>query len=92
MIGDYCIVRRRVAGVHCGTVREINGRAVTLTDARRIWSWQGRNTLSEISLRGVGDGSRVSEPVGRILLLEACEVIPCTPAARKVLEAVAWSR
>jgi len=91
MIGKYCVIRTYSAGVHVGTVQSRNGREVVLTGARRIWSWRGRNTLSEIALRGVGDGSRVSEQVPEILLTEAIEIIPCSPEARENLDSSRWT-
>ncbi|MCJ7521628.1 MAG: hypothetical protein MUP21_05385 [Dehalococcoidia bacterium] len=63
---------------------------MTLSGARRLWSWAGANTLNEVALRGVGDGSRVSEPVPSILLLEAIEVIPCSLAAQANLVGQSW--
>ena len=87
----YVIVRTYSAGVHVGVLASRDGREVTLTEARRIWQWKGANTLHEIALRGVGAGSRVSEPVPTILLLEAIEVIPCSAVAEQNLRAAAWS-
>jgi hypothetical protein len=84
------IVRTYSAGVHFGTLVEKNGEEVTLADARRIWNWQGRNTLNEIALHGVGKKSRVSEPVPRIELLQAIEIIDCTSEAVENLEAAKW--
>jgi len=91
IIGEFVLVRTDRAGVHFGTLAEFSGRCVVLTRAGRIWNWQGRNTLHEIALRGVGRGSKVSEPVAEIYLLDAIEVIPCTPEARSNLEAAKWS-
>lgn len=88
--GDYVLIRTYSAGVHIGTLASRDGREVTLTNARRIWSWKGANTLHEISLRGVASGSKVSEPVESILLLEAIEVIRCTEEARRRLEDTPW--
>jgi hypothetical protein len=88
---QYVVVRTFSAGVHVGVLAKRAGKEVTLATARRIWSWRGANTLSEISLRGVGSGSRVSEPVPEITLTEAIEIIPCTDAARANLEAATWS-
>ena len=70
MRGKYCVIRTYSAGVHVGVVESHEGTEVRLTDARRIWSWKGANTLHEIALHGVGKGSRVSEPVPDILLTE----------------------
>lgn len=88
MIGDYCVIRTHSAGVHCGTVEVINGTAVVLTDARRIWRWTGRLSLSEVSLHGVEPDSVVSEPVARILLTQAIDVTACTPEAARNLKAI----
>ena len=67
------------------------GTKVTLSNARRIWSWQGAKTLHEISLAGVGKGSRISDPVESILLTEAIEIIPTTSAAKENLESGKWA-
>ena len=91
MIGTFCIVRTRSAGIHMGVLAECAGTAVVLTDARRLWNWTGANTLHEIALRGVGEKSRISEAVPRILLTETIEVIPCTEQARKNLTRSRWN-
>ena len=62
-----------------------------MANARRIWSWKGANTLHEIANRGVGAGSKVSEAVSAITLMEAIEIITCTAAAEENLRSVAWS-
>lgn len=87
----YVVVRTCSAGVHVGVLYDRVGKKVELLDARRIWSWKGANTLHEISLRGVGEGSRVSEMVQSITLIEAIEVIPCTREAEANLRAAKWS-
>lgn len=87
---EFVLVRTYSAGVHFGTLAKREGREVTLSGARRLWSWAGANTLNEVALRGVGDGSRVSEPVPSILLLEAIEVIPCSLAAQANLVGQSW--
>lgn len=86
------IVRTYSAGVHYGHLVEQSedGKRVRLTGARRIWAWKGANTLHEISLRGVGPGSRVSEAVESITLTEAIEVIPCAPAGKAAMEKASW--
>lgn len=81
MIGDYCVVRTYSAGVHCGIVKECNGTAVLLHEATRLWNWSGAFSLSEVAMHGVGEDSRISEMVPRILLTQAIEVIPCTAQA-----------
>lgn len=85
------IVRTYSAGVHFGQLVERNGKEVTLSNARRIWRWNGANTLNEIAVAGVGKGSRVSEPVDSITLTEAIEIIDCKPEAVANLESVGWA-
>ncbi len=92
MKGKYCVIRTYSAGVHVGVVESHEGTEVRLTDARRIWSWKGANTLHEIALHGVGKGSRVSEPVPDILLTEAIELIPASDEARANMSAIVWAR
>ena len=87
----FVIVRTYSAGVHVGYLKERNGREVVLTKSRRVWSWEGAATLSEMALRGVKYPSKCKFPdaVPEIMLLEAIEIIPCTEEARISLEGVA---
>jgi hypothetical protein len=85
MEGKYAVIRTYSAGVHAGVVKSINGKEVTLTNARRLWYWKGAFTLNAIALKGVGEGSKISEAVPEILLTEAIEVIPATEEAQKNL-------
>lgn len=87
---DFVIVRTYSAGVHYGRLVSRNGKEVVLSGARRIWSWNGAHTLHEIALRGVGSGSRVSDPVTEIALTEAIEIIHCEQAAIANLGAAVW--
>ena len=88
---QYVVVRTYSAGVHVGELVQRDGKEVELANAKRIWSWRGANTLHEIALHGVGSGSRVSEPVPSITLLEAIEIIPCTEASEASLRAAGWA-
>jgi hypothetical protein len=89
--GEFVLVRTFSAGVHCGFLAESNGTAVLLTDARRVWRWRGANSLSELSQNGSAeDYTRISEPVPRILLTQAIEVIPCSEKAHKNLTQSRW--
>jgi hypothetical protein len=87
----FVVVRTYSAGVHVGELKSREGKEVVLTDAQRIWSWKGANTLHEIALRGVGKGSKVSERVAEITLTEAIEVIATTDEARENLRGTQWA-
>jgi len=84
-IGQYVLVRTYSAGVHFGYLRSHNGIEVTLTEARRLWSWQGAFTLSEVSQDGIKDG-KVCAAVPELLLTQAIEIIPMSAKAKKQLE------
>jgi len=91
LTGQICIVRSRWAGVHVGRVVARDGLEVELADATRVWRWRGANTLSELSLRGADrEYTRIAEPVTRIVLTEATEIIPCTDAAADNLRTPRW--
>ena len=86
------IVRTYSAGVHFGELVERNGKEVQLANARRIWSWQGANTLHEVATRGVGAGSRVSDVAPSVVLTEAIEIIDCTSDGAANIEAAQWAK
>jgi hypothetical protein len=84
------IVRTFSAGVFFGFLAARRGQEVDLTSARRVWSWKGANTLSEMALRGIATGSKVADPV-TVTLLQAIEVIDCAPEAVACFEAAKWA-
>ena len=80
----YCIVRCHDAGVHAGFVEHREGREVTLTHSRRLWRWWGE-TLSGLAINGsfAPEKCKYAPEVPKIILLDACEIIPCTEAGIK---------
>ncbi len=88
----YVLVRTYSAGVHYGELVERNGREVTLANTRRIWSWQGANSLSEIATNGYAKGSRISVSVPSNVLPEMIEMIEMTDKAVKVLSEISWNQ
>lgn len=74
--GTRVLVRTQSAGVHYGTLVSRQGQETILTDARRIWSWTGALSLSEIASKGVNvSGSKISVPVEEIILPTSIEII-----------------
>jgi len=95
MIGKTCIVRTYSAGVFLGTVKERTGKEVLLTDARRIWYWDGAASLSQLAAEGTSkpDNCKFPAPVAEVLLTEAIEIIPATEAAIASIAAVpVWAK
>lgn len=81
----FVVIRTYTAGVHYGFLKKKEGKEVTLTQARRLWYWVGAFSLNAVANSGVGEGSKISEPVTEITLTEAIEVIICSKAAQKNL-------
>ena len=93
MENKYCIIRCDRAGVFAGIVKERNGREVTLTDARRLWYWSGAASLSQLAVEGTKSphNCKFTMVMPEIVLLEAIEVIPCTPKAEaSIREVKVW--
>lgn len=73
------LIRTYSAGVHFGTLIKREGQEVHLANARRLWSWAGALSLSEVATKGVdmnSDNTKISVPVSEIILLQAIEIIP----------------
>lgn len=85
MLGKRCIIRTYSAGVHIGTVSYVNpanSMEVKLTDALRLWKWEGGGlSLSAIANNGV-KGGRLNK-TGEVYLTNAIEYIPTTEQAEK---------
>ena len=90
LIGRVCMVRTYSAGVFIGTVAERDGKEVTLTNARRIWYWDGAATLSQLATEGTSKPKNCTgpAPVAEVVLTEAIEFIPATEAAIASIAAV----
>lgn len=92
---QYCIVRGDRSGVFAGEVVSQVGREVTLKNARRLWYWEGAASISQIAVDGVKkpQDCKFTIPVDEIVILDAIEIIPCTPAAEQCIKEVKeWKR
>ncbi|NMW21702.1 MAG: hypothetical protein HKK67_08750 [Chlorobiaceae bacterium] len=90
----HVLIRTYSAGVHFGELVRHDGMEVELNNARRIWSWNGANTLSDIAEKGLKNvkESRISLTVKSIILTQAIEIIPLSHIALKSLNEVAeWT-
>ena len=74
--GDFVLIRTYSAGIHFGILIERQGQEISLANARRLWSWSGALSLSEIAMKGIDiKSSKISVPVDEIILPQAIEVI-----------------
>lgn len=83
MVGKKCIVRTYSAGVWFGEIAEKSGNEVTVKDARRLWRWWARESISLSAVAQYGiihEKSKVAPPVEAVWL-EAIELIPATAEA-----------
>ena len=83
MLRRRCVVRTYSAGVHIGTVKYINPanwNECILTDAMRLWKWEGGGlSLSAVAKNGI-KGGRINREA-EIALTNAIEYIPTTEEA-----------
>ena len=92
---DYVIVRTYSAGVFAGYLKSRNGQEIVLNNARRLWYWDGANSLSQLSEEGVKKPENCKFPceVPYVLLLQAIEVLPVSKAAQKsIAEVKIWKK
>lgn len=93
MIGKYVIVRTYSAGVFAGTLKSKKGQEVTLTNARRLWYWDGAASLSQLAVDGVSRPENCKFPVEvpAVLLTQAIEILAVSAKAKKsIAEVPIW--
>jgi 5-formaminoimidazole-4-carboxamide-1-beta-D-ribofuranosyl 5'-monophosphate synthetase len=87
----YCIIRTYSAGVFAGYIESRKGQEVVIRDARRIWRWDGGASLSQLAQSGTSKPElcKFPEPVDRITVLEAIEILECSAAGEASIKGVA---
>lgn len=87
---EYCIVRTYSAGVFAGYIESRNGKEVTLRKVRRIWYWDGANSLSQLAKDGTckPNECKFAVEVNKIEVTEAIEIIECTKKAQESIQGV----
>ena len=89
------IVRTYSAGVFFGNVESRNGQEVVMTNARRIWYWDGAASLSQLAQTGTSkpENCKFPNPVDRVELLQAIEILDVTPEAAATIDSVSiWKK
>jgi hypothetical protein len=86
----YCIVRTYSAGVFAGYVESRKGQEVVVLNARRLWSWAGAASLSQLAMEGTSAPYNCKFPceVDKVELLQAIEVLECTKKAQDSITSV----
>lgn len=86
----YVIIRTYSAGVFAGYLVKRDGKEVELKEARRIWQWFGAASLSQLAESGTSKPNecKFPEPVSKVILTEAIEILSVTETAKKIIESV----
>ena len=77
-IGQEVIIRTYSAGVWFGRLKQKSGNEVILTEARRMWRWWAKESisLSGVALHGINkEKSRIAGAIDSVWL-QAIEIIP----------------
>ena len=84
------IVRSRSAGVFFGIV-SLDGTTATITNARRLWYWDGAASLSQLAVDGVVKPGTCKFPcvVSEIKVFDVIEILSVTEKAAATIDSVA---
>lgn len=79
----YYIIRGDRSGVFFGEIESRDGREVKIRGCRRLWYWDGAASLSQLAAEGVARprDCKFTVTVEETTILDAIELIPCTPKA-----------
>lgn len=88
--GMKVIVRGDRSGVFYGEFVRREGREVQLKNCRRLWYWDGANSISELAEKGTQrpESCKFTVIVENIEILDAIEIIECTDKSIKSIEGV----
>lgn len=81
----YVIARTYSAGVFAGWLKSRKGQEVVLTNARRLWYWDGAASLSQLAMYGVTRPGNCKFPceVSQVELMQVIEILDVTEKARR---------
>lgn len=87
---NYCLVKGSDSGVFAGTIKQRDGQEVLMTDARKLWYYDGVYALSQLAEEGtlLRNNRRFSVPIPEVLILDAVEILSCSKIAEESIKAV----
>ena len=91
---EYKIVRTYSAGVFAGYLKEkVTKEGTTiciLLNARRLWTWAGAASLSELAMHGTSKPNDCKFPceVSKVELLQVIEILDVTKKAKESIDSV----
>jgi len=86
----FVIVRTYSAGVFAGFLKSRKGQEVVLTEARRLWYWNGAASLSQLAEEGVKCPLECKFPIAmkNVELTQAIEIIDVSKKAKESIDGV----
>jgi hypothetical protein len=86
-IGQKALIRTYAAGVWFGTITQKSGNEIILYNARRLWYWKAKQSisLSAVAKYGIDASSRIA-PIVDNVWLQPIEIIDCTLKSIKSIE------
>lgn len=89
-INKICVIRANGAGVFMGEILKQEGDTVLVKDARRLWYWDGANSLSELAEKGTSKPLSCKFPVivGEVMIFKVLEIIKATDQAINSIKSV----
>lgn len=91
----YVIVRTYSAGVFAGYLKSKINQEVILSNARRIWYWDGASSLSQLAMEGTKLPENCKFPceVNIVELFQVIEILDVTPEAQQsIAEVPVWKQ
>lgn len=86
----YYLVRSSQAGVFAGYITKRTKDSVLMSNARRIWYWDGAASLSQLATDGTSKPENCKFPceVKELEVFGVCEILTCTAKAQKSIKSV----
>ena len=88
----YVIIRTYSAGVFAGYLESYDNaeREAILSDARRLWRWDGSASLSQMAMSGTSKPEACKFPceVTKVVLPQVIEILDVTKKAQKSIASV----
>ncbi len=92
---QYVMIRTYSAGVHFGYMKKREGKEVELVRTKRVYSWSGACSLSQLAIEGSKNPNecKISIEIPSIILTETIEIIPMTQEAKDNLNKIeTWKK
>lgn len=94
LLNKYILVKTQSSGCFAGYLKAKEDNEVILTNCRRLWSWTGADSETDLATNGTSlpHLCSFSAPIAEIYLTNVIEIIPITEVAQASIQSVSnWS-